>query len=499
MSTFQDIRTRFAVALVNEANRKNAYSQDASKEVRDILLKNRIRGNKTQNLSELRFGISGDPKTTQQWLIDNVLSDIESGNYTVTYEEPDRAKKGDAKSGTYYTHKITVINPFKIGSYNAQEGDAIYIIDNLKAKSNIQNKMLTPDGLALADNTYKDLATLRSDVEKALKNYINDGSISEPHYDFMLDLLDGIINGVKPTVGHISDVKAGHSDIIVFSSNGVEEHISEPDIAKIAKDFGEVLGGAYLFNLTGGGGLGLYFPRDSNEPLVDFQIDGQAISMKAGAGAAPSLSNVGALIARDPEKWKKLMSSDEQKLMLEVVKTFYENEAAAGVFRVAELINAPGFELLKTLLSTSKLKAADIDKNVLSEWVRSSFKQDPEGSYDKFDTYFKALGKFPDGWNNKQQQIDDAIARKEAFGLIMSPLAYHIKDLLNNNTLLVDALAEVVQKFDVLQLYIDLKLNKTKQYQKYTLKKFAEGKFLFNATPSVNLPTRNKFGFKMVK
>jgi hypothetical protein len=33
----------------------------------------------------------------------------------------------------------------------------------------------------------------------------------------------------------------------------------------------------------------------------------------------------------------------------------------------------------------------------------------------------------------------------------------------------------------------------------YTLKKFAEGKFLFNATPSVNLPTRNKFGFKMVK
>jgi len=60
-------------------------------------------------------------------------------------------------------------------------------------------------------------------------------------------------------------------------------------------------------------------------------------------------------------------------------------------------------------------------------------------------------------------------------------------------------LASVVQKFDVLQLYIDLSINTKKKYQKYLLKKFAEGKFLFNATPSVNMPTRNKFSFKMVK
>lgn len=498
MGTFQDIRTRFEAALIKES-RRNTYSQDASKEVRDILLKNKIRGNKTQNLSELRFGISGDPKTTQDWIINNVLSGIDSKSYTVTYEAPDKAKKGDAKSGTYYTHKITVINPFKIGAYDAQEGDAVYIIDNLKAKSNIQNKMLTPDGLALADKTYKDLASLRSDVDKALQVYINNESISEPHYDFMMDLLDGVINGVKPTFGDIADVKAGHTDMLVFNSNGIEEHISEPDIAKIAKDFGEVLGGAYLFNLTGGGTLGLYFPRDSNEPLVDFQIDGQSISMKAGGGAAPSLSNVGNLISRDPAKWEALMSSDEQKLMLNVVRTFHENEAAMGVFKVAEIINAPGFELMKTLLGLNKLSAADIDKNTLSKWVVEQFTNDPDAAYDKFNTYFKGLNKFPEGWDNKAKQIEDAKARKEAFGLIMSPLAYHVKDLLNSNSLLVDALAEVVQKFDVLQLYIDLKLNKTKQYQKYTLKKFAEGKFLFNATPSVNLPTRNKFGFKMVK
>ena len=74
-----------------------------------------------------------------------------------------------------------------------------------------------------------------------------------------------------------------------------------------------------------------------------------------------------------------------------------------------------------------------------------------------------------------------------------------MKDSLNNNSLLIDALGSVIQKFDVLQLYIDLKINTKKKYHKYLLKKFAEGKFLFNATPSVNMPTRNKFSFKMIK
>ena len=255
-----------------------------------------------------------------------------------------------------------------------------------------------------------------------------------------------------------------------------------------------------MFKLIGGGGaLGLSFPTESNEPLVDFFIDGQSISMKAGGGAAPSLSNVGMLIARDPKKWESLMSTDEQKLMLNVVRTFHENEAAMGCFKVAELINCPGWNLMKQLLQRPKLAAKDIDKKELTAWIRTYFGEKPDEAYEAFDTYFKGLNKFPDGWDDKQTQIEDAIARKDGFGLIMSPLAYHVKDSLNDNALLVDALGEVVQKFDVLQLYIDLKLNKTKQYQKYTLKKFADGKFKFNATPSVNLPTRNKFGFKMIK
>lgn len=497
MSTYKDIRVRFSAAMLREA-RKLPYSQDMAKEVRDLLLKNKIRGNKNQNLSELRFGISGDPAETQMWIAATVFPNVDSKNYTLTYEAPDRAKKGEAKSGTYYTHKITIINPVKIGKYEAQPGDVVWIIDNLKAQSNIQNKMLTPDGLGLAGKTYKDSNSLKNDVDEALFKLVKDGNISEPHREFMLDLLDGVIASTKTEFGSMLDVIAGHSTVISFQTE-ITDQISDPDIAKIAKDFGEILGGAYMERLVSSTPLGLSFPTESNEPLVDFYIDGQSISMKAGGGAAPSLSNVGKLIQSNPKKWEKLMSSDAQKLMLNVVRNFHERTAAEGLFYVAELINAPGWTLLKQLMNKSSLTAKDCDKKTLNNFVRRFFIEKPDEAYEAFDTYFKGLGKYPDGWEDKQLQIDNAVERKEAFGLIFSPLAYHVKDTLNEDEFLIEALSEVVQKFDVLQLYIDLRINKGKKYQKYTLKKFAEGKFLFNATPSVNLPTRNKFGFKMVK
>lgn len=497
MSTYGDIRARFGAAMIKEA-KKLPYSQDMAKEVRDLLLKNKIRGNKTQNLSELRFGISGDPAQTQMWIAASVFPNISGDDYTLTYEAPDRAKKGEAKSGTYYTHKLTVINPIKIGKYDAQPGDIVWIIDNLKAQSNIQNKMLTPDGLGLAGKTYKDSNSLRSDVESALTKLVERENISEPHKEFMMDLLDGVIASTKTTFGAMVDVTAGHSTTITFETE-ITDQISDPDIAKIAKDFGEVLGGAYMERLVSSTPLGLSFPSESNEPLVDFYIDGQSISMKAGGGAAPSLSNVGSLIQANPSKWEKLMSSDAQKLMLNVVRNFHERTAAEGLFYVAELIEAPGWTLLKQLMEKPGLTAKDCDKRTLDNFVRRFFIEKPDEAYEAFDTYFKGLSKYPDGWEDKALQIENAIERKDAFGLIFSPLAYHVKDTLNEDKFLIEALSEVVQKFDVLQLYIDLRINKTKKYQMYTLKKFADGKFLFNATPSVNLPTRNKFGFKMVK
>ena len=244
---------------------------------------------------------------------------------------------------------------------------------------------------------------------------------------------------------------------------------------------------------------GLEFPIAANEPLIDFYIGGQGLSMKAGNGASASLSNVSKLIEQDPKKWEKLMSTDNEKLMLNVVRTFGNETAFSGMFKVAELINAPGWGYLKELLDKPNLKASDLDSKALTQWVRDEFTNDPDKAYDKFDKYFNRLGKSVDGWSNKELQIEDAIARDKGFGLVFSTLAYHVKDSLNNNSLLIDALGSVIQKFDVLQLYIDLKINTKKKYHKYLLKKFAEGKFLFNATPSVNMPTRNKFSFKMIK
>ena len=492
--TYNDIRVRFTNAM-NEA--KQPYSQGLSQVIRDILLKNKVRGNKTQKLDELRFGISGDSKQTIEYLNNVVLKDIHQQHYTITFEGPDRAKKGDAKSGTYNTYKITVVNPITIQGYKAQPGDATYIIDNLKAKSNIQNKMLTPDGLGLGGKTFKSLDEVKNTVEAALIQLVNNESISEVHKEFMLLLIENL-RQVKQRYKNISDVSAGVTDQLFFTGE-YGDHISDPDIAKIAKDYGEILGGIYMLQLTGGGAKGLQFPIKANEPLVDFYMDGQGLSMKAGTGASASLSNVAALIAQNPTKWQALMSTENEKLMLKVVELFGNESAFHGMFKVAELLNVPGWAYLKELLGDQNLSAAKLDSKVLTEWVRNFFTNKPDEAYDKFTTYFNRLNKKPDGWDNKELQIQDAIQRKEGYGLVFSPLAYHVKDQLNDNSLLIDALASVVQKFDVLQLYIDLNINSKKKYQKYLLKKFAEGKFLFNATPSVNMPTRNKFSFKMVK
>ena len=495
MADYNDIRTRFEVAL-NEA--KNPYSQDLAKQIRDVLLKNKIRGNKTQKLDELRFGISGDSKQTNEYIQSKVLVNGKlDQDYVLTFEGPDRAKKGDAKSGTFNTHKITIINPFKIGKYLAKAGDIVYIIDNLKAKSNIQNKMLTPDGLGLGGKQFKSVNKIKKIVDDKLTKLVNSESISTAHKDFMLALIDNL-RKIKKQYNNITEISAGVNDQLFFDGD-YDQLISDSDVAKIAKDFGEILGGIYMMQLTGSAGQGLGFPEAANEPLVDFYIDGQGLSMKAGQGASASLSNVAKLIESDPKKWEDLMSTENEKLMLQVVRLFGSETAFMGMFKVAELIQCPGWNFLKELLDQSNLSADELDPKALTQWVREYFTNKPDEAYEKFSTYFNRLNKRPDGWDNKEAQIEDAIARKEGHGLIFSPLAYHVKDTLNDNELLIDALASVVQKFDVLQLYIDLSINTKKKYQKYLLKKFAEGRFKFNATPSVNMPTRNKFSFKMVK
>ena len=141
----------------------------------------------------------------------------------------------------------------------------------------------------------------------------------------------------------------------------------------------------------------------------------------------------------------------------------------------------------------ARLFILDFSKIESGELVLDEIKFDVHALVEGVADSLQALAK------NKELQIQDAINRPFPFGLAMSPLAYHVKDELNSNEKLLDALEEVMQKFDVLQLYIDLKVGKTKSYQKYTIIPFAEGRFKFHSTTSVNQPTRNKFSVKMVK
>ena len=67
MSTYRDIRAKFQAAMINEGRKNLPYSQDLAKEVRDLLLKNKIEVTKLKTylnyalvflvtLNKLQFG-----------------------------------------------------------------------------------------------------------------------------------------------------------------------------------------------------------------------------------------------------------------------------------------------------------------------------------------------------------------------------------------------------------------------------------------------------------
>jgi hypothetical protein len=79
--------------------------------------------------------------------------------------------------------------------------------------------------------------------------------------------------------------------------------IDSVSINNIQKDFGEVLGGIFMFSLVKGFVRGLEFPIESNTELVDFYFDGISISSKAGSrGAKASVTGYKNAIEK---QWKE--------------------------------------------------------------------------------------------------------------------------------------------------------------------------------------------------
>ena len=195
-------------------------------------------------------------------------------------------------SGSFDSWEITMNTNCNWFGKNLESGKTYYII-NAKKTSNgvvtaIGDKDTTPKALSLTDIQYPTKNQAIIATKEAIKAKIND----EDCVEFMNELIDVVDKFETNKVGEAKDLANKETSYtITHDFSKYLEIIDRVSIGNIAKDFGEVLGGILMFNVTINHGAGLVFPDASNEAVVDFRFDKMDVSSKAGKkGATASAS-----------------------------------------------------------------------------------------------------------------------------------------------------------------------------------------------------------------
>jgi hypothetical protein len=179
----------------------------------------------------------------------------------------------------------------------------------------IGDKDLTPDKLGLAGD-YPKQAIIIDKAKSAIKSKVS----NQIYQDFCLELVDAVSN-YTPAFNSVDDVEGINKDFSI--THDFSKYIAAIDpksINTIQKDFGEVLGGIFMFGLIKETGTGLSFPKESNLELVDFFFNGLAVSSKAGHGAKASATGYINAINRSMNIANWVPTAEENEAITNVLK-----------------------------------------------------------------------------------------------------------------------------------------------------------------------------------
>jgi len=359
-------------------------------------------------------------------------------------------------SGSFPTYEIKLLKEIEeTDGFNIPKGTTCLFVNSRSAKGSVNNKEFTPDALGCAGKRYtsKQLYEKLCDVIKTHPKFNKVGA-------FMLSLTESSYN---------------NSDTLDFGDS-----VSTSDIAKIAKDFGELTGALWLMNTKYKGKA--FFPLASNEPLIDYIIETKTgdkkISAKAGKGAPPSIN-----VVADALKAGEVEISNAEKKYAKIIIDISESSTIDGILKASETYNTPGYREAKKLLG--KVTRSNIE-NYLNNFPR-------------WDLAEKATTKFHKSMNRSVSKMmweriygaGNSKVRKD--GIMISPMGYHLVDRLNRDIKLTDLLNKVLSSLTVEQLY--LLTNGTKL--NYKLVPFKDGKFVFHYNANAGNPSLKKISFKM--
>jgi len=497
MSTVGDIKARFEAAMqLNEKvdlNRKwfsalyGEYTNDIKYSSREIAQKSG---------ESLRADISMDPIE----MLGNMLifAGLEPGSFNIEVMYP-----GDdgSLSGQYLTIRLNINSTYQSKGANLIKGNSYYIVNATASKNGVKaiinKKDTTPDRMEITKSSYTTVESLIS----ACSTYINNTTWPSNYKNYLIDMMVQISNQTSyKKMDKVEEIIAGNTYQINFDKNLIEKYeIDQASVNNIANDFGEVLGGIFMFSTIKTPGSGVSYPVGSNAALVDFYFDGWSISSKAGKrGGVPSITSIASVIMHKYDTGVLQTEFKELELIQNVISVINNPVAShldpkskrqSDVFSTYialsnKYLNSKNsgysYFLDKTGLNPNALSRVDIVEKIKELYNNGTF-------WKIMSEYWSMTGSKPQGYNNENSGLVTFSKADEnhILGTFFYPLTVELVSDLNNQ--FSSELSTLVNKVStVQQLY--LITNPKSNFVTFKFKSFSNANFKFMAGASTNNP-----------
>ena len=223
------------------------------------------------------------------------------------------------------------------------------------------------------------------------------------------------------------------------------------------------------------------YPTQSNLRLIDYYATypkkpNLAISAKAGKGAPPSIDAIADILD------KINYTDSKKKIAKNLIIAIRNSSVLDGIVRGSAEVKTPGWNALIKLMGNNITPAS-------IEIFLSKYKTADE-IIKVLDPLYKVMGRAA------SLDITKRIVgnRAKRNGLILSPLAYHLVDMMNADKTYSNVLNEATKQINVSQLYINI--YKTQKLVKYNIQEFKDIDFKFEYNGNAGMPGLKKISFK---
>lgn len=501
MYTSGDIRARFEMAMNLYESAREFYRpwflSTYTAYIKQIKYNGVIINAKTGE--SLRADFGDEPNE----MLANMMIDagMQPGSFSINVISPGES---GSKSGQFLTLELLIQKDQILGNANFKKGEAYYLVNRVTIKNGVKaaigKKDLSPDKLGLTKNQYSTADSLVS----LSSNSIAQTKIPDNYKQFLNELMKKIANqtSYSPYQNAAALVESNASDFVVdLGEDLVSKYSIDPvSLNNIANDFGEILGGIFLFSMVKNAGSGVSYPTQSNAAMVDFMFDGWKISSKAGKkGGIPSIAAISSTIL-DAYRQNTITVSNNQ---LELIKNVFEvlekpsryfNEsdakrksdvystyvAIANNFLVGK---GTGYDFF---LKESGLNITTFTRAAISDALDKAYNDGKLWSI--LGEYFKRTNTVPRGFENEKNAMKsygNIINDDDRFGIIFYPLTKEVVEELNirygeDLSVLVNQVSTIQQ----LYLITSPKSNVVK----FKIKSFDTANFKFVAGASAPTP-----------